>query len=188
MDGKERNVSKRRYCIDCSPFGQHNTSQIHLPSYMEIGKKVCPRCGKEKDIAEFHLRRNGTDVSSYCKTCVNDETIERQTKFKRKCVEYKGGKCEMCGYNRCYAALDFHHRDPSQKDFGISKAKLTSFCEKVERELDKCMLVCANCHRELHVGFKCSPSEMDIIKPCEGLVPGSNPGVSATFMALSSIG
>ena len=67
---------------------------------------------------------------------------------KEKLVEYKGGKCKVCGYDKCIDALEFHHRDPSKKDFSIS-GKTWSY-EKLQAEVDKCDLVCSNCHRELH--------------------------------------
>lgn len=63
-------------------------------------------------------------------------------------IEYKGGCCEVCGYNKCSAALEFHHKDPKGKDFAISSHSY-SF-EKMKKEVDKCMLVCSNCHREIH--------------------------------------
>lgn len=67
---------------------------------------------------------------------------------KLKLIEYKGGKCQICGYNKCYKALDFHHIDPSKKLFDISSNSF-SF-EKMKQESDKCALLCANCHREIH--------------------------------------
>ena len=70
---------------------------------------------------------------------------------KKKLIEYKGGKCQICGYDRCEQALDFHHIDPSQKDFDISSNSY-SF-EKMKIEADKCALLCSNCHREVHAGF-----------------------------------
>ena len=70
---------------------------------------------------------------------------------KLKCVKYKGGKCELCGYNRSARALCFHHKNPEEKDFTFSN-KVRSW-EKVQRELDKCILVCANCHAEIHDGL-----------------------------------
>ena len=65
-------------------------------------------------------------------------------------VQYKGGQCSRCGYNKCVEALEFHHLDSSQKDFGISEKGYTRSWERVREELEKCILVCANCHRELH--------------------------------------
>lgn len=70
-------------------------------------------------------------------------------KLKEKLVEYKGGKCERCGYDKCITALEFHHLDPREKDFGIGSKDVLSF-EKCKKEVDKCILVCANCHREIH--------------------------------------
>jgi hypothetical protein len=68
--------------------------------------------------------------------------------IKKKLVDYKGGKCEKCGYNKSLRALQFHHLDPSQKDFTISGVGTLN--ESVIKELNKCILVCANCHSEIH--------------------------------------
>jgi 5-methylcytosine-specific restriction endonuclease McrA len=69
------------------------------------------------------------------------------------CIEYKGGKCEKCGYDKYDGALEFHHLDPSKKDFAISKKK-ARYIDKLKPELDKCILLCSNCHRELHGGIE----------------------------------
>lgn len=74
----------------------------------------------------------------------------RRHKIKRMAIEYKGGKCAACGYDKCPAAFDFHHLDPKQKDFGIAAGGITHSWKKVKEELDKCIMLCANCHRELH--------------------------------------
>jgi hypothetical protein len=77
----------------------------------------------------------------------------RREKVRRMAVEYKGGRCQVCGYDRCIEALEFHHLDPTQKDFGISHKGYTRSWEKVKEEVDKCILLCANCHREFHAGM-----------------------------------
>jgi len=74
--------------------------------------------------------------------------------------EYKGGKCMICGYDRCLEALDFHHRDPSKKGFGLSAKGITRSWDKTRQEIDKCVLICANCHREIHAGITQLPTEM----------------------------
>jgi DNA replicative helicase MCM subunit Mcm2 (Cdc46/Mcm family) len=80
--------------------------------------------------------------------------VARRRKILReRAVQYKGGKCIHCGYFRCQAALDFHHIDPTQKEFGISMDGITRSWERVQKELDKCVLVCSNCHREIHAGL-----------------------------------
>lgn len=68
---------------------------------------------------------------------------------KERAVAYKGGKCERCGYCKNLAALEFHHLDPTKKDFQLSKGNYLSW-ENCLPELDKCQLLCANCHREVH--------------------------------------
>lgn len=68
---------------------------------------------------------------------------------KLQAIEYKGGACNRCGYNRCVAALEFHHVDPTVKKFAVSAKGRTMSWQKMQAELDKCELVCANCHREI---------------------------------------
>ena len=63
-----------------------------------------------------------------------------------------GGKCKVCGYNKYYGALDFHHINPNEKGFTLSKKATYNF-ERVKIELDKCIMLCSNCHRELHGGL-----------------------------------
>lgn len=70
-------------------------------------------------------------------------------KRKNQMLYVMGEKCCLCGYNKCVAALEFHHIDPKQKDLSFNKAKNMSW-DKIEQELKKCVLLCANCHREVH--------------------------------------
>ena len=77
----------------------------------------------------------------------------RREKVRLMAINYKGGCCQICGYDRCIEALEFHHLDPAQKDFGISHKGYTRSWEKVKEEVDKCILLCANCHREFHAGI-----------------------------------
>lgn len=73
--------------------------------------------------------------------------------MKKKLVGFKGGVCQICGYSRCLIALDFHHIDESTKEFELSQRDLTRNWEKIVEEAKKCLLVCANCHREVHAGI-----------------------------------
>jgi hypothetical protein len=111
--------------------------------------KVCPHCKTSKVKSEFYSRRGGEGLSPYCKDCSALQTKSRQQALKRECIRYKGGKCQQCGYDKCQAALEFHHIDPSTKEFSLGKFKCSSL-EKVREELGKCVLLCANCHREAH--------------------------------------
>jgi len=116
--------------------------------------KNCPRCKTEKPLTDFYNRRSKEGGSVYCKPCTIEQTVERQRKFKEQCVQYKGGKCEKCGYDKYVGALEFHHKDSNQKDFTIANARLTSFSDKIKKELDKCEILCSNCHRETHAKIK----------------------------------
>ena len=84
-----------------------------------------------------------------CKECRKDAVIDTRRRNKIRLVEYKGGKCEICGYNKCIDALEFHHLNPEEKDFGLSCGDTRSL-ERLKVEADKCIMVCANCHREIH--------------------------------------
>ena len=78
---------------------------------------------------------------------------ERRRKLKKMAVELKGGKCQICGYSRSVWALDFHHIDDKLKSFDLSSGGLTRSWVKVQEEIKKCVLVCSNCHREIHAGL-----------------------------------
>jgi len=80
-------------------------------------------------------------------------TAMRRLRLKKKMVDLRGGKCQICGYSRCLIALDFHHIDESTKEFGLPQRDLTKSWVKILVELNKCVLVCANCHREIHAGL-----------------------------------
>ena len=71
----------------------------------------------------------------------------------RKLKELAGGECFLCGYNRCFRALEFHHLDPSKKSFALSVTGCTMSFDKQLEETKKCVLLCANCHREVEDGL-----------------------------------
>ena len=83
----------------------------------------------------------------------NSYDAQKQRGLKRKweIVQERGGKCEKCGYNINLSAIEFHHLDPSQKDFQLDMRSLSNTSlETLKEELSKCIMICANCHRELH--------------------------------------
>lgn len=113
--------------------------------------KLCPKCQSSKPLSEYYTRRDRNGQShSWCKICLNAQAMERQRNLKQECVDYKGAKCEHCSYDKYIGALEFHHKDPNQKEFTIAKVNQTKFNDKIKLELDKCLLLCANCHREEH--------------------------------------
>jgi 5-methylcytosine-specific restriction endonuclease McrA len=121
-------------------------------SYSAIAKEL----GISKTSVVYHSKRLGTTGN------LNEKITENQRKKnaynrlkdyrirqKEKAVEYKGGKCCKCGYDKCITALEFHHRNPEEKEFSFSSYSNNAW-KNISKELDKCDLLCANCHRELH--------------------------------------
>lgn len=88
--------------------------------------------------------------------CMSCYTNTRRFKIKKWMIEYKGGKCIDCGVdNLDISCYDFHHLDPNEKDFNLSSLNSARISlEKVKKELDKCDLLCANCHRTKHSNYK----------------------------------
>lgn len=85
----------------------------------------------------------------------NPNTYENQKlrglKRKYEIIMSRGGKCEVCGYDKNIAVLEFHHINPDEKEFQLDMRKFSNTTlEKLQKEIDKCMLLCVNCHRELH--------------------------------------
>lgn len=106
--------------------------------------RVCKKHGETLFIIDSTQKRYR------CKKCRVDAVDKRRRLLKQRAVDYKGGSCIKCGYNKCISALEFHHTDPSQKDFAISVSGHTRSWQVILSELDKCMLVCCRCHREIH--------------------------------------
>ena len=130
-------------------------------------KKHCKVCDNLFPLTTeyFHKRKGSKDGFEWkCKSCVKKRTLENYYKNKEKwnettkknkalqrqrINEYKDSKsCLKCGENRNWL-LDFHHKDPTQKDFQISQGERFGW-EKVKKEIDKCVVLCSNCHRDFH--------------------------------------
>lgn len=94
-------------------------------------------------------KRIYADRAEYLREAVK----KRRKKLREMAREYGGGKCAICGYKKSPRALTFHHLDPKEKDFGLSVKGLTRSWEKMRKEIDKCILLCANCHAEVHDGI-----------------------------------
>lgn len=125
---------------------KYNLSSCRL-SFAEEGprKRRCGKCGEvNKD--KFYGNKK-----SICGSCHNKYVIQRGRLWKAKAIEYKGGKCVKCGYQKYQTSLDFHHLDPREKDPKFSSKRGWTW-ERTKKELDKCVLLCRNCHAAVHTG------------------------------------
>ncbi len=136
IDGVKRNLQHRKFCLGCSPFGKHNTRKL-----LQGGKK-CLRCG-ESDASRFYKNR-----STLCKKCDGVRVLMKQREMKNRIVSYLGGKCSICGYNKSLYSLHLHHPN-SNKDFRFKNIRLWHW-NRVLVEIKKCVLLCGNCHGEVH--------------------------------------
>lgn len=111
-----------------------------------MSEKVCPICNKV-----FRPKNKSANNRVCCYECMPDGTQFTRGQFLQKIKEHSGGKCVRCGYDTYLGALEFHHLDPNKKDFTISNSNM-KVKEAVE-ESKKCILLCSNCHRELHANL-----------------------------------
>lgn len=117
--------------------------------------KKCKTCLVEKPFSEFYTNgktpKGRTKYKPDCRVCHESERFMFKEHKLAVIKDRYGTSCTICGYDKCYAALDFHHVDPKAKEFHPSHlVHNMSPIETLIRELDKCILVCANCHREIH--------------------------------------
>jgi hypothetical protein len=109
--------------------------------------KKCTVCKTEKDKTLFYKHPQTKDgLGSTCKPCEAEGIRKRRAKNKRLLIELFGGKCSICGYDKCVEALDFDHIPGKGKSFNISRKK---DIKMLIQEASRCQLLCANCHREV---------------------------------------
>ncbi len=110
-----------------------------------------------KNHGETTFRLTKDKINNYnkynCVKCASARVSKRRRKLKQLLVEEHGGRCKICGYNKCINALEFHHLDKESKKFGIAEKGVTRSYDKAKEETDKCVLLCSNCHREVESGF-----------------------------------
>lgn len=102
----------------------------------------------------------GTDRRGRCKRCRSEAVAHRRRKVKAILVKEAGGRCQLCGYDDCLAALEFHHVDPSTKRFGVAMRGVTRALAEARKEAAKCVLLCANCHAAVEVGAARLPLQL----------------------------
>jgi hypothetical protein len=89
-----------------------------------------------------------------CLKCRSEAVSRRRQRVKQILVAEAGGACALCGYSRCLRALEFHHVDPSDKQFTVAGRGVTRSLAKAREEARKCVLLCANCHVEVEAGVQ----------------------------------
>lgn len=119
--------------------------------------KTCKTCLIEKPLSEFYTNgKTPKGSQKYKPACVScEEQLRRQFVATKRAwiVERFGNACVRCGYDKCFAALEFHHLDQDSKEFHPTNLiSNMSPISTLEKELEKCIMVCANCHREIHAG------------------------------------
>lgn len=140
----------RVYCLTCSPFGNNNSCHLHKRQVINgIEHKICTRCKQFRPLTASFYSHHTSGPAGACKDCTNIMNKERQRAIKMRAVEYKGNECQDCHRQFPLCGYDFHHLDPTQKDFDIGKAQHGSW-NRLQPELDKCVLLCAVCHRIRH--------------------------------------
>ncbi|MCW3022911.1 MAG: hypothetical protein JWR30_2233 [Conexibacter sp.] len=105
-----------------------------------------------------HVRR---DTGYRCAICRSTHVTKRRRAIKQLLLDEAGGACLIYGYDRCVAALHFHHLDPSQKSFTLALGGNTRAIATVRAEARKCVVLCANCHAEVESGLADVPLRSD---------------------------
>jgi hypothetical protein len=90
--------------------------------------------------------------------CRQERVSDWRRRVKRRLVEEAGGVCAVCGYDKCVAALEFHHLDPRTKRFALSRQGVTRSFAEAQEEARKCLLLCSNCHAEVESGVTRIPT------------------------------
>jgi transposase-like protein len=155
--------------LDCSPtrvrywIARHELATLAAESRAERlaaakdGLRLCPSHG---------LTPHGPRASGFrCRTCAVEQVTARRRRVKQILVEEAGGRCILCGYDRCPRALEFHHLDPGEKRFPLAHRGLSQGIAKLRAESAKCVLLCANCHAEVESGLT--------VLPVRSVEPGS---------------
>jgi hypothetical protein len=147
-------IRGRKYCWICKPYNSSNNKVLETRE-----NKVCPRCNENLPIEQFYIKSHTGNrrKTTYCKQCIINYNYERELKFKIDVIKLKGGKCSKCGYDKNISALEFHHLDRNKKEFNF--AHKSAMTDKLLKELNKCILVCSNCHREIE-----NPDKNNLLK------------------------
>lgn len=146
IDDLVRSLKGRKNCLDCVPFRQKKGSK------RQSILLVCTICSKQ-----YSYRSGNGGNKTICYNCC---AYQRRMNLKIRMVNYKGAKCEKCNYSKCIKALQFHHIDRTKKEIALSACLANNHSwSRIQEELDKCQLLCANCHIEIEAEIFISSKE-----------------------------
>ena len=136
----------RRYDLP-SP---RNIRRAEVDRAIAEGRRTLMKECRKHGWTTFVLENSGR---TRCRLCRMAAVSEWRRRTKAKLVAEAGGKCVLCGYDRHQAALHFHHLDPAKKEFHLADTGVTRSIESLRREVEKCVLLCGNCHAEVEAGY-----------------------------------
>jgi transposase len=141
-----------KYGLETERTARLKASRAAKEAGVAVIELVCRHHGK----TDFAIEGRGT---YRCLSCRSGAVLSRRRKVKAILVQEAGGACVLCGYNRCAAALHFHHRDPDDKAFGVSGLGVARSIDRARAEARKCVLLCSNCHAEVENGAVILPEQ-----------------------------
>lgn len=148
IEGKLRNLQRRIYCLACSPWGEHNTRRIDERRRGAKANRLCVRC--DRPLTDCQFRQRGL-------LCWHCRYAARSARQLDRAYGVVGESCWRCGYTKGKAGrrvLDFHHVNPAEKSFPLDCRHVVNMgWQRVLAEMMKCVLLCANCHREHETGL-----------------------------------
>ena len=142
--GKKSIINKLQKICDDNNI---DTTHLSKDTYIFPEKIICTECNKEKTTDNFYI--SGNKIHHVCKDCVRKKEKQKYYTRQEKLNELKRNlSCKKCGEDRFYL-LDFHHLNPEEKDYCISDNPHAKI-ETLQEEINKCIVLCSNCHREFH--------------------------------------
>ncbi len=159
-DWTGRSQSNVRYWLGKYGLKTHYVTREKTDE-IKLTHKTCNNCNENKSVNEFYFRKNRNKYYNTCKKCDSENHKKNHTglngyrhKNKQKLIDtiFSDCKCELCDFKtKNISVYDFHHRDPSKKEFNLCKVRYKM--KECLEEIKKCILVCSNCHREIHGGL-----------------------------------
>ncbi len=151
----EYDKARNHYTSACKECRKEYAAQYRQRPEVKLIQASYAKEYVARNRARVNERGRNRNKLPHVKAQRNAQRREWAAREKRKAVDYKGGECSLCGYSKCLAALDFHHRNPAEKEgYGAGGALVSHWTfERNRAELDKCVLVCVRCHREIHAGL-----------------------------------